>query len=97
MLNSFLLVALRNLRRQKGYAAINVVGLALGLAAFLFLAFWVQDERSFDRFHTHADRLYRLNKMFSRPRAPPRATPSRRGRWGRRWRPTSPTSRPRSA
>ncbi len=70
MLNNYLIVALRSLRRQKGYAAINVVGLALGLAAFLFLAFWVQDERSFDRFHTHADRLYRLNKVFTPPEGP---------------------------
>lgn len=67
MLKNYLGVAVRGLRRQKGYAAINVAGLALGIAACLLLAYWVQDERSFNRFHTSADRLYRMNKVFTPP------------------------------
>ena len=60
MLKNYLKIALRNLRRQPGYAVINVVGLAVGLACFLLIVLYVQDERRFDRFHEKADRLYRV-------------------------------------
>ena len=60
MLRNYLKIAYRNLLRHKGYTAINVVGLAVGLAACLVIARYVQFERSFDRFHEKADRIYRL-------------------------------------
>jgi putative ABC transport system permease protein len=60
MLRNYLRIALRNARRQPGYTAINVVGLALGLACAFFILHFVQDERSFDRFHDNADRIYRV-------------------------------------
>ncbi|MGB3545217.1 ABC transporter permease, partial [Rubrivirga sp.] len=59
MLKNYLLVALRSLRRQKGYAALNVVGLAIGLTCCLLLFQYVAHERSFDRFHENADSIYR--------------------------------------
>ena len=46
--------------RQKGYSFINIAGLSLGIAASLLIILYVVDELSFDRFHTHADRIYRI-------------------------------------
>ena len=54
---------LRQLRKNKGYAAINIFGLGLGMACCVFILLFVQHERSFDRFHDHADDLYRVNKV----------------------------------
>ena len=52
--------AWRGVRRHQGHAAINVLGLAVGLAACLLLLLFVRHERSYDRFFTDADRLYRV-------------------------------------
>lgn len=60
MWKNYLLVALRTLQKQKGYAAINVTGLAAGLACGLFVLLFVQDELRFDRFHADGDRLFRV-------------------------------------
>ena len=62
MLQHYLLVALRNLRRQKGYAAINVVGLAVGIALCALIGLYVRDELTFDRFHEKADRIVRVTQ-----------------------------------
>jgi putative ABC transport system permease protein len=53
-------IAWRNLRRHKGYSFINVAGLALGVAAGLFVLVYVGDELSYDRFHAKAGRTYRI-------------------------------------
>lgn len=60
MLKNYLKIAFRNFSRQRGYAFINIFGLAIGLAACLVILAYVQFERSFDRFHSKADRIYRL-------------------------------------
>ncbi|MBE7172561.1 MAG: ABC transporter permease [Williamsia sp.] len=52
--------ALRNLLRNKIYAAINIGGLAVSLAAFIFMALYIEDEKGFDRFHAQTDRIYRI-------------------------------------
>lgn len=62
MLRNYLHIAIRNFRKQKLYSTINVVGLAIGMAACLLIFFWVQDELSFDRFHSNAGRIYRLER-----------------------------------
>jgi len=62
MLRNLLKVALRNLLKYKGYSFINVFGLALGMAASLFIFLWVQDELSYDRFHVNADTIYRVEQ-----------------------------------
>ncbi|GAB5518056.1 MAG: ABC transporter permease [Rhodothermales bacterium] len=59
MFKHYTITALRNLRRQAGYAFINVFGLAIGLAACLLIGVFVQHEWSFDAFHADSDRLYR--------------------------------------
>ena len=61
MLTNYFKIALRALRRQKGYSAINIVGLALGISVCALIALWVADELSFDRFHAKADRIYRVD------------------------------------
>ncbi len=58
MLKNYFKTALRNLLRQKGFSAINLIGLALGMACSLLILLWVQDERSVDAFHRNGDRLY---------------------------------------
>ncbi len=60
MLGNYVKIALRNMRRQKGYSIINIVGLAVGIACTIFILLWVRDELSFDRFHKNADRIYRV-------------------------------------
>ena len=60
MFKNYLKVALRNIRRHKGYAAINIAGLAVGMACTLLILLWVQDELGFDCFHVNADRIYRV-------------------------------------
>jgi len=60
MLWNYLKVTWRNIRRYKGYSSINIVGLAVGLASCILILLWVQDELSYDKFHTSADDLYRV-------------------------------------
>jgi putative ABC transport system permease protein len=60
MIRSYFLLALRNLWRNRGYAAINILGLALGLATSIFIFLYVFNELSFDRFHEKADRTYKV-------------------------------------
>ncbi len=67
MLKNYLIVALRTLRRQKGYAFINIAGLAAGLACCLLILLFVQHELSYDRFHERADRIYRVVEDLSTP------------------------------
>lgn len=60
MLRNYLTTALRNLLRHKGYSAINVLGLAIGIACCILIILYVQDELSYDRYHERHDRIYRL-------------------------------------
>lgn len=65
MIKNYLKVAIRNLFRHKGYALINILGLAVGLAASLLIVCYVADELSFDRFHAKGDRICRLKADWS--------------------------------
>ena len=60
MLQNYLKITLRNLRKQIGYTFINVVGLGLGLAVCVLILLYVQDDLSYDQFHEHADTVYRV-------------------------------------
>jgi putative ABC transport system permease protein len=60
MLKNYLTIASRNLRRQKGYAFINVSGLAVGMACCLLIAAYVLHQLRYDRFHENANRIYRV-------------------------------------
>src|SRR4051812_15286898 len=61
MIRNYLKVALRNLWKSKGFSAINIVGLAVGLATCLLILLYVMDELSYDRYNEKADRIYRVN------------------------------------
>ena len=67
MLLSYLKVAWRQLVRHKGHSFINIFGLAAGLGSCLMILLWVQDELSFDRFHTNAPSLYRVIVQLAEP------------------------------
>jgi len=60
MLKNHFALALRHLKREKGYAAINIGGLGLGLACCFLIVLFIQHERSFDGYHANADRTYLL-------------------------------------
>ncbi len=66
MFKNYLKIALRNLRRYKAHAAINIAGLAVGIACCLLIFLFVRHELAYDRFHENADHLYRLHKLEKR-------------------------------
>src|SRR5579872_1456985 len=60
MFRNYLISAWRNLRRNKGYSAINIIGLASGLAITLLIGLWVADELSFDHYHSKHARIAQI-------------------------------------
>ena len=60
MIRNYIKTACRNLLRQRVFSAINVAGLAIGMATCLLIALFVFDEWSYDRFHEKADRIVRV-------------------------------------
>ena len=74
MLSNYLKIAWRNLLANCVFSGINIVGLSLGLAAVLFILLFVQDEVSYDRFHEHGNRLYRLVQNTTDPEVGERKT-----------------------
>ena len=60
MIANYLKVAVRNLMRNKTFSAINILGLAIGIACCMLILLYVQDELSYDRHHENADRIFRL-------------------------------------
>jgi len=60
MLNNFLLVAWRNITRHKGFAAINILGLSVGLAVCILIGLFVWDESQYDKNIPNNERIYRI-------------------------------------
>ncbi|RYF53230.1 MAG: ABC transporter permease, partial [Cytophagaceae bacterium] len=65
MIRNYAKIAWRNLTQSKGYSALTISGLALGLAVSLLSILYVADELSYDRYHEKADRIYRINSDIS--------------------------------
>jgi putative ABC transport system permease protein len=65
MLRNYALIALRNLMRNKAYSAINIFGLALGVACCLLLTLYMLDEIGYDKHHKQAENLYRIVTEFT--------------------------------
>jgi ABC-type antimicrobial peptide transport system permease subunit len=64
MIKNFIKIAYRNLLRNKGISAINITGLAVGMASAILILLWIQNELSYDEFHTNKSRIYEVwNRM----------------------------------
>ena len=60
MLKFYLKTAVRNLYKFKSISSINIIGLSVGMAVCILLMLYVQDELSFDRYHQHSGRIFRI-------------------------------------
>ncbi|TAE28578.1 MAG: FtsX-like permease family protein [Candidatus Kapaibacterium sp.] len=60
MFTNYLKITFRSLLRHKGYSAINIIGLALGISVCALICLYVVDELSFDKHYANADRIYRV-------------------------------------
>ncbi|MBS1599383.1 MAG: ABC transporter permease [Bacteroidetes bacterium] len=60
MLRNFIKIAFRNLIKRKGYAAINIAGLAIGITCCLLIFEYVAYEKNYDNFHEKGDRIFRV-------------------------------------
>ena len=63
MLRNLLLVSWRNLVRNKVNSIIHISGLAIGIAAVIFIFFFVRDELKYDRFFANADHVFQVNTV----------------------------------
>lgn len=70
MLRNYLAAALRNLVRNRAYAAINLLGLALGYTAAILIALYVRDEFTFDQSFPLASRTYQVGEFIEPPGSP---------------------------
>ncbi|MDH5384018.1 MAG: ABC transporter permease [Candidatus Aminicenantes bacterium] len=61
MINNYFKLAIRNIKRHKGYSFINIAGLALGIACFILIMLYIQFELSYDKFHKNADNIYQVS------------------------------------
>src|SRR5687768_7576730 len=57
MIKNYFKIAWRNLIKSKGYSAINIGGLAVGMAVALLIGLWIYDELSFNKYHKNYDRI----------------------------------------
>jgi putative ABC transport system permease protein len=60
MIRNYLKIALRNLLHNKGYTSIKILGLAVGVMCCILIMLFVNSEWSYDKFHSKADRIYRV-------------------------------------
>ncbi len=60
LLRNYLKIAVRKIRRQKGYAVINIAGLAVGMACCFLILLFVRNELSYDSYNKNADRIFRI-------------------------------------
>jgi putative ABC transport system permease protein len=82
MLKHLVIVAIRNIKRNKGHSFINIAGLAIGIASSLMLVFWAMDECRYDRFHHNAKNIFRIvqerktDQIFKTPSTPSPLAPA---------------------
>lgn len=83
MFKNYLVTSLRNLWKNKGFTAINIAGLAIGIATCLLIILYVTDEMNYDKYNTKAGRIYRINNevkfggnQFDMAQAPPLEGPT---------------------
>ena len=64
MVKNYVKIAFRTLLKQRIYTVINILGLSIGFICCLFIAIYVDDELKYDRYHTNAERIYRVTREF---------------------------------
>jgi putative ABC transport system permease protein len=62
MIKNYLKIAWRNIQRQPGYSSINIIGLAIGIAACVLILQYVDFELSYEDFHAKKERIYRVEQ-----------------------------------
>src|SRR6476469_8917161 len=60
MFKNYLKIALRHIKKNRGYAFINMIGLALGMACAILILLWVNDELQYNKFHKNYANLYQV-------------------------------------
>ncbi|MCP4311804.1 MAG: FtsX-like permease family protein [Bacteroidetes bacterium] len=65
MLRHFFTIAIRNTLKHLNYSILNIAGLAIGIASFLFILIYVTDELKYDRFHEGYEQIYRMNRLYN--------------------------------
>ncbi len=60
MFKNNLMIAWRNIKKSKAYSALNILGLAAGMAVFILIMLFVRTEISYDRYHANAPNIYRV-------------------------------------
>ena len=63
MFQNYLNLTIRNLKLNKGYFFINLLGLTIGIASFVLIVLWIKAETSYDKFHRNADNIYRVDYL----------------------------------
>ncbi|MGB2907255.1 MAG: FtsX-like permease family protein [Candidatus Aminicenantaceae bacterium] len=64
MIRNYVKIALRIIKKHKGYSFINILGLGIGMAVCVLILLFVRYELSFDTFHENSDRIYRLERQW---------------------------------
>ena len=65
MLRHFIIVTVRNVLKHFNYSLLNILGLAIGIASFLFILIYVSDEMKYDRYHKGYEQIYRMNRLYN--------------------------------
>ncbi len=65
MLYTYIKIGFRNLTKNRFFSFINLIGMTLGLSCFILIAFYIQNELSYDMQHENADRIYRVSQIQS--------------------------------
>jgi putative ABC transport system permease protein len=60
MFKDYLVVTWRNIKKGKAYSALNILGLAVGMAVFILIMLFVRYELSYDRYHENGRNIYRV-------------------------------------
>ncbi|MBW3468322.1 ABC transporter permease [Arthrospiribacter ruber] len=67
MFKNYFLVAIRNMKREKIYALINIFGLSIGIAFCLLITLFIKDEHSYDKFHPEHEKIFRVSMLENYP------------------------------
>src|SRR6187399_814876 len=60
MIKNYFKIAWRNLFRNKGFSATNLLGLTIGITCTILISLWVKDELTYDKFHTNYSSIYKI-------------------------------------